>query len=71
MMNVLRRHQVQVDPSFTVVHVALLVAEGLGKQLDPELDMIPLAAPYLAEAMSSAPPARMPNRDTPPLPTRA
>ncbi len=35
MMNVLRRHKVQVDPCFTVVHVALLVAEGLGKQLDP------------------------------------
>jgi ubiquinone biosynthesis protein len=65
MMNVLRRHQVQVDPSFTVVHVALLVAEGLGKQLDPDIDMIPLAGPYLAEAMVSAPPARPPNRDTP------
>lgn len=65
MMNVLRRHEVQVDPSFTVVHVALLVAEGLGKQLDPEIDMIALAAPYLVEAMISAPPARLPNRDTP------
>jgi ubiquinone biosynthesis protein len=65
MMNVLRRHKVQVDPSFTVVHVALLVAEGLGKQLDPDIDMIPLAAPYLMQAMASAPPARLPNRETP------
>jgi ubiquinone biosynthesis protein len=65
MMNVLRRHQVQVDPSFTVVHVGLLVAEGLGKQLDPDIDMITLAAPYLMAAMASAPPARPANRATP------
>ena len=65
MMNVLRRHKVQVDPSFTVVHVALLVAEGLGKQLDPDIDMIALAAPYLMEAMMTAPPARPPGRPTP------
>ena len=64
-MNVLRRHQVQVDPSFTVVHIALLVAEGLGKQLDPDLDMIPLALPYLAQAMISAPTVRPPYREPP------
>jgi ubiquinone biosynthesis protein len=62
MMNVLRRHHVQVDPTFTVVHIALLVAEGLGKQLDPGLDLLPVAMPYLAEAMTTAPPARPPNR---------
>lgn len=65
MMNVLRRHRVQVDPSFTVVHIALLVAEGLGKQLDPDIDMVPLAVPYLMQAMQTAPPGRKPNR-TPP-----
>lgn len=65
MMNVLRRHQVKVDPSFTVVHIALLVAEGLGKQLDPDIDMIPLALPYLAQAMISAPPVRPPYRAPP------
>jgi ubiquinone biosynthesis protein len=65
MMNILRRHRVQVDPSFTVVHIALLVAEGLGKQLDPELDMVPLAAPYLMQAMMIAPPGRLPAREPP------
>jgi len=65
MMNVLRRHKVQVDPCFTVVHVALLVAEGLGKQLDPDIDMLTLALPYLMASMASAPPARPPNRETP------
>lgn len=65
MMNVLRRHHVQVDPTFTVVHIALLVAEGLGKQLDPDIDMVALAVPYLMSAMTSAPPARPPERPIP------
>ncbi|MEZ4220220.1 MAG: AarF/UbiB family protein [Polyangiaceae bacterium] len=65
MMNVLRKHHVQIDPAFTVVNIALLVAEGLGKQLDPEIDLVPLAQPYLAMAMLSAPPARAPHRTVP------
>ncbi len=67
-MNVLRRHRVQIDPSFTVVHVALLVAEGLGKQLDPNVDLIALTLPYLTRALEVAPPARPVNRE---LPVRA
>ncbi|MFO0755377.1 MAG: AarF/UbiB family protein [Byssovorax sp.] len=65
MMNVLRRHAVQVDPSFTVVHLALLVAEGLGKQLDPDIDMLGIAAPFLMRAMIEAPPVRPPYREPP------
>lgn len=65
MMNVLRKHRVQIDPCFTVVNIALLVAEGLGKQLDPSIDLVPLATPYLADAMLSAPPGRAPLRAVP------
>jgi predicted unusual protein kinase regulating ubiquinone biosynthesis (AarF/ABC1/UbiB family) len=65
MMNVLRKHRVQIDPCFTVVNIALLVAEGLGKQLDPSIDLVPLATPYLAQAMLSAPPGRAPHRNIP------
>ena len=65
MMNVLRKHRVQIDPSFTVVNIALLVAEGLGKQLDPGIDLVPLAQPYLANAMLTAPPGRAPYREVP------
>ncbi len=65
MMNVLRKHRVQIDPSFTVVNLAMLVAEGLGKQLDPEIDLVPLAMPYLTNAMLTAPPGRAPNREIP------
>jgi len=65
MMNVLRRHRVMVDPVFTVVHLSLLVAEGLGKQLDPSLDLIALSAPFLVEVLTTAPPGRPPNREIP------
>lgn len=61
-MNVLRRHRVKVEPVFTVVHLGLLVAEGLGKQLDPTLDLVALSLPYLAQALSTAPPGRAPLR---------
>jgi ubiquinone biosynthesis protein len=66
MMEVLRRHRVQVEPVFTVVNVALLVAEGLGKQLDPEIDLVMLAVPYLLSAQLTAPPGRPPLRSPPP-----
>jgi ubiquinone biosynthesis protein len=64
-MNILRRHKVQIDPSFTVVHIAMLVAEGLGKQLDPDIDLIALATPMLLEVVVTAPPGRTPEREVP------
>jgi predicted unusual protein kinase regulating ubiquinone biosynthesis (AarF/ABC1/UbiB family) len=65
MMNILRRHRIQVDSTFTVVNLGLLVAEGLGKQLDPEIDLVRLALPYLERALLEAPPARPPPREPP------
>lgn len=65
-MNILRRHRVQILPAFTVVHIAMLVAEGLGKQLDPTLDIVQLAVPYLMQAMATAPPGLQPLRTPPP-----
>ncbi len=65
MMNVLREHRIQIDPVFTVVNLAMLVAEGLGKQLDPDLDLIQLAAPYLMKALATAPEALTPRREVP------
>jgi len=65
MLNVLREHRVQVDPVFTVVNVALLVAEGLGKQLDPRVDLVLLAVPFLLSAQLTAPPGRAMLRQPP------
>ncbi len=65
MMNILRRHRIQVDPVFTVVNIGVLVAEGLGKQLDPDIDLVQMALPYLAEAAAKAPPGQPPRRSVP------
>lgn len=64
-MAILRKHRVQVDPSFTVVHLAMLVAEGLGKQLDPEFDVYSCVGPYLMEATSRWTTGKPPLRDVP------
>ncbi len=64
-MNILRKHHVKVEPVFTVVHVALLVAEGLGKQLDPTLDVVQQAVPYLQRSLVEAPPGRPMRREPP------
>jgi len=62
-MNILRKYRIRVDPSFTVVHVGLLVAEGLGKQLDPTMDIVQMALPVLLKAILKAPPGITPKRE--------
>jgi ubiquinone biosynthesis protein len=64
-MAILRRHRVQIDPVFTVVNLALLVAEGLGKQLDPDIDLVGMAFPYLMRALAYAPDGKPPLREVP------
>jgi ubiquinone biosynthesis protein len=64
-MAILRRHRVQIDPVYTVVNIAVLVAEGLGKQLDPSVDLVELAFPYLVRAIAEAPPGMRPLREVP------
>ena len=58
MLVILRRHRVRVNPSFTIVNIAIAVTEGIGKQLDPELDLMSEALPYFlshpAEGAGSA-----------------
>jgi ubiquinone biosynthesis protein len=46
MLAILRRHRVRVNPTFTIVNIAIAVTEGIGKQLDPELDLMAEALPY-------------------------
>lgn len=62
MMNILRKHRVQVEPVFTVVNLGVLVAEGLGKQLDPDIDIVQMALPYLAQCAAKASEGRPPRR---------
>ncbi len=46
MLAILRRHRVRVNPTFTIVNIAIAVTEGIGKQLDPTLDLMAEALPY-------------------------
>jgi ubiquinone biosynthesis protein len=46
MLAILRRHRVRVNPTFTIVNIAIAVTEGIGKQLDPDLDLMAEAIPY-------------------------
>jgi ubiquinone biosynthesis protein len=46
MLGILRRHRLRMNPAFTVVNIAIAVTEGIGKQLDPELDLMAVALPY-------------------------
>ena len=46
--SLVRQHRVQVDPAFTTLVMSIAVLEGLGRQLDPELDLFSVALPMLA-----------------------
>jgi ubiquinone biosynthesis protein len=53
LFDILRRHRVQARSHMTMVNLALMTAEGLGKRLAPELSLTDEALPYLAEALAS------------------
>lgn len=48
LMEILRRHRVRANPIFTLVNIAIMMTEGIGKQLDPSVDLIGAAAPFFA-----------------------
>lgn len=39
--------QVRIDPNFTSIMMAIMVIEGLGRSLDPNLDILAHAEPCL------------------------
>lgn len=43
-------YQVKLEPKFVSVMVAMGVVEGLGKRLDPDVDVLLRAAPYVLKA---------------------
>ena len=50
--DVLRRHKIHARSHMTMVNLALMAAEGLGKRLAPDLSLTDEALPYLAEALA-------------------
>jgi predicted unusual protein kinase regulating ubiquinone biosynthesis (AarF/ABC1/UbiB family) len=46
MLGILRKHRIRMAPAFTIVNIAIAVTEGIGRQLDPELDLMAEALPF-------------------------
>jgi ubiquinone biosynthesis protein len=53
--DILRRHRVQARSHMTMVNLALMTAEGLGKRLAPDLSLTQASLPYLMEALAAGP----------------
>ena len=45
--SVLRRHRLQLAPRFSLLLKALATIETTGRQLDPQLDMVPILRPFI------------------------
>ena len=58
--DILRRHRIQARSHMTMVNLALMTAEGLGKRLAPGLSLTDAALPYLSEALAAAPDSPQP-----------
>jgi ubiquinone biosynthesis protein len=51
--DLLRRHRIQARGHMTMINLALMTAEGLGKRLDPDMSLADAALPHLAEAIGA------------------
>lgn len=40
-------YHVKIESNFTTVMIGIMVAEGVGRSLDPEVDLLSVAAPIL------------------------
>lgn len=53
MVQILRRHNLELSPRFSLLLKALATIEMVGRQLDPKLDMISVIRPYVEAMMFS------------------
>jgi len=51
MLSLACEHRVKLETSFVTVAVGIIVMEGVGRQLDPYIDLLGLARPLLVQAM--------------------
>jgi predicted unusual protein kinase regulating ubiquinone biosynthesis (AarF/ABC1/UbiB family) len=49
--DIFRRYRMRLDGRYTVLNVSFVVVEGLGKKLDPTLDVTAQARPFLQAAV--------------------
>jgi len=51
-LDLCRKYRVEIDPAMSSVVVSMLVLEGLGRSLDPELNLMKAAMPFLLEPVT-------------------
>ena len=51
LFDVSRRFKMEIQPQLVLLQKTLLQIEGLGRQLDPDLDIVPIAKPVLKKWM--------------------
>jgi predicted unusual protein kinase regulating ubiquinone biosynthesis (AarF/ABC1/UbiB family) len=51
-MTLVRRHNVELVPNFTTLVISIVILEGVGRQLNPDLDIFQAALPVLLHANS-------------------
>ena len=51
LLSVVSAHKICLRPNFTSTLVALMVLEGFGRSLDPDIDLISIARPFLFHAL--------------------
>jgi len=47
-------HRVKLEPHFVSVVLSVAIMEGLGRRLDPDIDLLARAAPFIAKAAAKA-----------------
>ncbi|KAJ3326188.1 hypothetical protein HDV06_000064 [Boothiomyces sp. JEL0866] len=51
--NIVRKHHVKIEGDFANVGVAIILLEGVGKQLEPDLDLLKASVPFLSKAIKN------------------
>ena len=49
--NTVRRHHVKIDPEYANIGIAIMLIEGMGKKLEPDMDLLKASVPFLATAI--------------------
>jgi len=52
LFSIVAKHRVQMEPAFSCVIAAVMIVEGVGRTLDPDLDLFDCARPYVLAAAS-------------------
>jgi len=50
-LEIVRKHHIVIESNFTAMMVAIVIIEGLGKNLDPNVNLVTAAVPYLIANM--------------------